>query len=779
MTISPYEHASTSAINPQRKARVTTFAVASLIMLFGIIVRVWGAWMFKHATNGDYGIVALMAKHIAEGTNFPVFFYGQAYMGSLEPWTSALLCKLAGFSGFAVCLGTALFGVFLLATLWLYAHESGGRIAGIGTILFCTIGPFAFFHYQVSPRGGYAALLFLSVLVIFLGVESGARHRNGDSSIFFPLLLGLTAGLGWWTHQLIVPAVLTAGICYVLLAWRYLTSKTTFAGLAGFTLGSAPFWAWNLLNEWKSFEFIAKVGNPVSLSEGVRYLFRHTCTLLDTGNAPLQLQIATLSVWGLVFLSSLFFVAKNLKKEGFTKKNFLEVAILIYICIFAAMYARSSFCRFNTPRYLLPLIPATAIMLGNMLSKNRPTAVRVLAAILVTIAVLAQVLRLKTVFDMKKQYEEFRLFALDLDAFLEKERIDGVYVPYNEYSLNYLLNEKFAFGYLKEERCQTIADKMESATAPAVWKNYGKVNEFLAATGGECNRSAPDGGYVSYGFRPTTNGYSVIPPDAIESNSCGTILFDGNLMTDIESLKTKQEQLEIKIKFVAPTTVSKVTMVFPPKNKALPNIEIFGVEKGKNKKTRLAQKVPPSYYFWSGPRPFHDGTSYRMERMFDPTEITELILCLSESSKGEGINIAELLLYAPGDPPDFSDENIAKLASAIKHAGCTRVYADRWHTAKLQPLLGSNVQMIKDPSTIVQDSKRPFLKVEIKGETGMVVNNENVGYATKVLDSAGIVYGVHKSGFWTLLMLKPESSQKKHNDLCWIGFSPAAYNTKD
>ena len=81
-------------------------AVLIALLVIGAAVRLAGAWLFRNPDNPDQGIVALMAKHIAEGLPFPVFFYGQAYLGSLEPVVSALLCRIFGYSGFAVTLGT-------------------------------------------------------------------------------------------------------------------------------------------------------------------------------------------------------------------------------------------------------------------------------------------------------------------------------------------------------------------------------------------------------------------------------------------------------------------------------------------------------------------------------------------------------------------------------------------------------------------------------------------------------------------------------------------------
>src|SRR5438128_2438006 len=45
--------------------------------------------------NSDEAIVALMARHILQGER-PIFFYGQAYMGSLDAWLVAGSFSLFG-----------------------------------------------------------------------------------------------------------------------------------------------------------------------------------------------------------------------------------------------------------------------------------------------------------------------------------------------------------------------------------------------------------------------------------------------------------------------------------------------------------------------------------------------------------------------------------------------------------------------------------------------------------------------------------------------------------
>ncbi len=104
-------------------------------------------------------VFGLMASHMAEGRAWPVFFYGQAYMGSLEPMLGALFCLLFGTSAFAVALGTGLSAFLLTLVAWRMARALAGPWAALyAAALFATVSP-AFAAYMADPRGGYAMAL--------------------------------------------------------------------------------------------------------------------------------------------------------------------------------------------------------------------------------------------------------------------------------------------------------------------------------------------------------------------------------------------------------------------------------------------------------------------------------------------------------------------------------------------------------------------------------------------------------------------------------------------
>ena len=102
--------------------------LAGGVLLLGVLARVARAWAGRASLDVDASVVGLMARHMAQGTDFPLFFYGQSYMGSLEPSASAVMFRLFGESGFTLGLGPALFGCIALWALWRWGRDAAVRM---------------------------------------------------------------------------------------------------------------------------------------------------------------------------------------------------------------------------------------------------------------------------------------------------------------------------------------------------------------------------------------------------------------------------------------------------------------------------------------------------------------------------------------------------------------------------------------------------------------------------------------------------------------------------
>ncbi|PTA43184.1 DUF423 domain-containing protein [Micromonospora sp. RP3T] len=183
-------------------------------------------------TNSDEATMGLAALHIARGDAFPVWFYGQAYMGTLEAYLAAPLVAVAGPSVLVLRLPTlALYALFLLLS-WRLTHRLGGdRWYALLVVAVLALGADRVVKNQLIAGGGYpelnpagAALALLTVGLCAGG--PGARLPRWAA-------WGLVAGVLLWVDPLILPYVVALGV--LLLAWR----RRELAGRAGAVLAGA------------------------------------------------------------------------------------------------------------------------------------------------------------------------------------------------------------------------------------------------------------------------------------------------------------------------------------------------------------------------------------------------------------------------------------------------------------------------------------------------------------------------------------------------------------
>src|SRR5204863_9575337 len=72
-------------------------AAAVAAALIALRSFVW-IWFEQSGFDSDQAVVGLMAKHLAEGRAFPLFYYGQHYMLAVEPWLAAPFFRIFGAS---------------------------------------------------------------------------------------------------------------------------------------------------------------------------------------------------------------------------------------------------------------------------------------------------------------------------------------------------------------------------------------------------------------------------------------------------------------------------------------------------------------------------------------------------------------------------------------------------------------------------------------------------------------------------------------------------------
>src|SRR5258708_17975030 len=77
------------------------FSPLWVCLLIALVLRLWLIVHTHGVIDGDESLVGRQAEHILQG-EFPVYFYGHAYMGSLEVYLVALLFAIFGPSFWAL-----------------------------------------------------------------------------------------------------------------------------------------------------------------------------------------------------------------------------------------------------------------------------------------------------------------------------------------------------------------------------------------------------------------------------------------------------------------------------------------------------------------------------------------------------------------------------------------------------------------------------------------------------------------------------------------------------
>ena len=168
-------------------------AAAALFKL-GLIGR--GVFPF----NSDEAIVALMARHILQG-EWPIFFYGQAYMGSLDASLVALGFRLMGEQVIVIRLvQILLYTGTVFTTILLGWRIFENRLAGLVAGLVLAVPTTNFTLYTTVSLGGYGEALLLGNLLLLMSI----KITMGRAGLPWYFGLGMLAGVGFWAFGLTV-----------------------------------------------------------------------------------------------------------------------------------------------------------------------------------------------------------------------------------------------------------------------------------------------------------------------------------------------------------------------------------------------------------------------------------------------------------------------------------------------------------------------------------------------------------------------------------------------
>ena len=749
------------------------------LVLAGGVLRIGGAVLFSCNYSGDHAIPCMMSKHIIEGHPAPVFYYGQPYMGSLEPILGALLYRLPFSPNFTCNLATAIFGILLLPLVAWWGCRVGGRRTGLTALAVMVIGPPVYAQFMNWAYGGYAAATFFVTATALCGVRLIERERQGSAPLWLWLLCGISGGLGWWTSPLILIAL---GALFLMGVWvlraRCLQWKLIPALLAFFLFG-LPFWIWDVAHQWAAVRFIL-ADSANDLPGGMkRFVHGFSFALLNTDTAAAVLGSL------LVFLLILFLSVRTWRtRPGESRGWYLAVAWLMLLSGLLLFLRKPM--RIGPSRYFLPLLPALGVLFAygvTELTRGR-RSVWVWVAVLPVIALQASFLPtpLRWFADRHAYYAELESLRPYFEA-LDTEVIFTDYAGERKYGhgLNLYFQEAWCFTDVPEyERCPYYVLKGEQAEAVASLNNKNALLSTMRSAGYSARTiTLPNGLPLTDRFepppgeaRPLTDGFVI--HEAASGLDLTDALSDGNRRTFWRNRRQMPNQV-LEVRFDAPQKVRKFRLV--GESAEWPEgITVWAQDAGSDAWEQVGARHMMTGWYWpdNAPRPYSAGGYYRQEIFLDRSNVAALRIMLNDNQPHTSLEISELQLFTDAEAGSTAPEEVEVLIQTLRGQNVKRIYCDRW-TANLlnnrREEDNADWRISMDPHIVGEQAPGLPVRIDLSEAWSMVVRPENAVLCRRLLGEVGLTFREQPVGRRVLFLVEPGDPSMPPL-LTWRGFGP-------
>jgi 4-amino-4-deoxy-L-arabinose transferase-like glycosyltransferase len=361
-------------------------AVAALLIRLDLLIA------NQFTIDADEAIVGLMALHISEGASWPVFYYGQHYMGSLEPLLVGGLFWLFGPSTHNLVVVPLIFSVLLVPLTYLLARSITGRLGALVAALCMALPPTGLVIWSAKARGGFIEVIFFGALALWLTTRWLRSPRPSHVRTF---LIGLTLGIGWWVNNQVVFFMLPIAFCMAgrlwwgcgsmlgsihgsmssmsLLVRLQLVLSHGLNGTLAFIFGGLPYWWYNVTHGFPSLAMLTPA-RTTSVEDHLVGLFSTAIPILLGAKRFWQAEdvfpLATPLAYGIIAISVVTYLVargRQLIELLVLRPDAERPVELFSLCVVAtlAIFSLSSFgWLFEAPRYLLPVYVSAFVLFG-------------------------------------------------------------------------------------------------------------------------------------------------------------------------------------------------------------------------------------------------------------------------------------------------------------------------------------------------------------------------------------------------------------------------------
>jgi hypothetical protein len=359
-----------------------------VIVAAAAIPRLLLLWITKFGVEADESIVGLMAKHVYEGRQWPIFYYGQPYMGSLEAILAAGMFYLTGVGSVGLKLVPFLFSLLHVVLVYALALRFTDRRGAIIAAILTALGPSGLILWSSKARGGFIELVVIGTWALIAATDL-LREENPRLSRF--AFVGAILGFGWWVNNQILFYALTIALVFF---WHFVAgpNRRRFgiqvglwgagAALLGFIVGGWPFWQYNLFHEprFSTVTFLLSQQGEGGFFDHLHGLFSTALPIIfgarrfwsEDDLFPFASSLAWIG-YGLSYLELIAawigsIVRGRMAKQIGQSQNGLPLPyglLLIFPIVLFLIFSASGFGWLSKePRYLLPLYSVLFIIVG-------------------------------------------------------------------------------------------------------------------------------------------------------------------------------------------------------------------------------------------------------------------------------------------------------------------------------------------------------------------------------------------------------------------------------
>lgn len=685
------------------KVKTKPLFYLSLFLFLGLAIRL--LLLLTPQMDSDQAVNGLMARHILGG-EFPFFFYGQDYCGSIEAYLISTIFFFFGASRFTLNSAIGLESLFFILFIYFLARIiSDKKTALLATLLAALPSYYLVFH-SVLARSAYIEIPIMGVLLFIVCHRIVYRNEIWGRNF---LLLGFLCGLGMWTHFLVIYYLPPIFLLLFLKDRWFWGRGTTFFLVLGLILGGLPLWVHNTIHPLATWHYLMDTSGgsePVLTSLKDFFLFRFPEALGLMNNETGRFTIPFFfPVLYLIYLASFLFLFIN-ERKGFFKLFKLQIEtdqgrilLFLFLFLFPLIFSFSGFASAHTSRYLMPLFSVLPILFALFTQRLKSFSLT-LACLFLVLHLFSNVFgtmtRLPLVSNTQRtQYRQARENDQRLMAFLKNKNIRWVYTP--EYWLSLRLTfdarENIIFASPTGDRYQKYTDGIDRAFHPAFLfpgDNPG-FEETLKNIGGTYTKSQVSGYSIYHDFSPPSFRFIELVPTLFKALADsrpieGVNIFDRDLATSWSS-RTPQKpggSLQIDLGQVIPD-LGRVTLLSGKPEDAPRGLRLEISSDGRNWQPIREAPGLWSDLFWSGPHPFYRPDFGRVDLIFPPRSGRFLKFTQLGSDPTYHWSVSECFIYRAHTKIEKTSGDLTSLITYLKRFNVYPVFAAPWIQSQLPP----------------------------------------------------------------------------------------------